>query len=378
VKAAEPEIDARRDMNEHPESMKDVVPLLEEGTGKRLVDEIRREFGEFIEAETALTAERYRIASERTARARNLAAGLLVFAICAGVVVAVLFSHAIVRPLAELARCAEAVGKGDLETRTEVRSSDEIGVVAWAFNAMASNLREAAVTQEEAERKITDSDEELQEHVVQLEQAQKEAEAASRAKSDFLDNMSHEIRTPMTAILGYAELLRTEGDLSKAPLERIQAIDTLIRTGNHLLQIIGDILDLSKIEAAKMTVELIERSPWHVVQETVTSMRAGAESKGLSLNLEFASPLPRTIQTDPVRLKQILIDLIGNAVKFTERGGVHTTVRCMQQRGTEMPAIPGLVMEFVVTDTGIGMPKGQLDSAFQPFTQADTTSTGRL
>ena len=144
-------------MNEHPESLKDVAALLEAGTGKALLDDIRREFGEFIEIETRLTADRYSIASETTAWTRSLAAGLLGFAISVGVVVAVLVSHAIARPLVELARGAEAVGGGDLDTQIKVRSSDEVGVLARAFNAMASNLKEAAFMRRQAEEALREA-----------------------------------------------------------------------------------------------------------------------------------------------------------------------------------------------------------------------------
>ncbi|NQT37836.1 MAG: response regulator, partial [Planctomycetes bacterium] len=179
-------------------------------------------------------------------------------------------------------------------------------------------------------------------------------------------------------ILGFAEMLRSEGDLSKAPPKRVEAVDTIIRNGNHLLKVISDILDLSKVEAAKMTVESRECSPWHIVEEAVSSTQGSVEDKGLKLAVEHTFPLPRTIRTDPVRLKQVLINLIGNAVKFTEHGGVRINVRCVQQLGTAPPEKPGAVMQFVVTDTGIGMTEGQMGRVFQPFTQADTGHTRRF
>ena len=205
-----------------------------------------------------------------------------------------------------------------------------------------------------------------------LEKANVAAEAANRAKSEFLANMSHEIRTPMTAILGFAELLRSEGDSSKAPQERIEAIDTIIRNGNHLLAIINGILDLSRIEAGKMETERTECSPWQIVEEVVASMKTRAESKGLRLKTSFQSPLPQVIQTDPVRLRQILVNLVGNAIKFTEHGTVRIDMRCNRDPET------GPRVHFAVTDTGIGMAPEQTGKLYQPFSQADTSAARRF
>ena len=144
------------------------------------------------------------------------------------------------------------------------------------------------------------------------------AEASTRSKSEFLANMSHEIRTPMTAILGFTETML---DPQQPDSERINAIHTIRRNGEHLLQIINDILDISKIEAGKLDVERIRCSPVDVVADVMSLMQVRADAKNLPFNIEYIGVVPETIDSDPTRLKQILMNLIGNAIKFTETGG---------------------------------------------------------
>ena len=204
---------------------------------------------------------------------------------------------------------------------------------------------------------------------LELAEAKRAAEAASRAKSDFLANMSHEIRTPMTAILGFADLLMSPNISQREQREHLQ---TIRRNGQALLDLINDILDLSKIEAGRMLIEPIECSIWDVVEDVMSLMRVPAEEKGLYLHVDYAFPLPRTIHTDPVRLRQILTNLVSNAVKFTERGDVQMSVRCTTHRN----APPR--MEFAVTDTGIGMRPQEVTRLFKPFVQLDTSAARRF
>jgi PAS domain S-box-containing protein len=207
---------------------------------------------------------------------------------------------------------------------------------------------------------------------VLAEQARIEAEEASRAKSDFLANMSHEIRTPMAAILGYTDLLAEDGDRGSAPKHRLEYIETIQRNGEHLLTIINDILDLSKIEAGKMTVEHIETRPREILADVVCLMRVKATGKGIALAVEHETAVPETIQSDPVRLRQILVNLVGNAIKFTELGGV--TIRV----GLDRLASGGSQLRFSIVDTGIGMDDEQLGRLFSAFSQADASTTRRF
>ncbi len=205
-----------------------------------------------------------------------------------------------------------------------------------------------------------------------LAEARLKAEAANRAKSDFLANMSHEIRTPMTAIMGYTELLSEDGDITLAPERRLESIATIKRNGEHLLALINDILDVSKIEAGKMTVESLPTDPAQVVADVMTLMRVRSDAKGIDLRHEFTTPVPRSFACDPLRLRQILVNLVGNAIKFTEIGGVTLRVSCEREPGG--PAR----MRFEVADSGIGMTPEQTGRLFRPFTQADETTTRKF
>lgn len=208
---------------------------------------------------------------------------------------------------------------------------------------------------------------ELEAKNIQLDIERANAEAANHTKSEFLANMSHEIRTPMTAILGYAEMLLEDGDVLRAPERRIDAIRTIMRNGDHLLTIINDILDLSKIEAGKMVVETLPISLVQMLEDVRSLMQVKATAKGLALTYRFITPAPQVIHTDPTRLRQVLVNLVGNAVKFTEIGGV--SIEC---RYLESP-IP--LLQFDVIDTGVGMSDKQLVNLFNPFTQADSSTT---
>ena len=210
----------------------------------------------------------------------------------------------------------------------------------------------------------------LRADITDLKVAQSKAEAACRSKSEFLANMSHEIRTPMTAILGYADLLAEETGQHNDTLRRLEYVETIKRNGEHLLSIINDILDISKIEAEKMGAESIEIDPQQIVEEVLLLMRVKATAKGLILRSDFTTPIPRTIQSDPTRLRQILVNLVGNAIKFTEHGSISLSISFLSD--------PNPVLRFTVRDTGIGMSIEQTSRLFHAFEQADSSTTRRF
>ncbi|MBN2293045.1 MAG: response regulator [Pirellulales bacterium] len=202
-----------------------------------------------------------------------------------------------------------------------------------------------------------------------LREAKEAAEAANRAKSEFLANMSHEIRTPMTAILGYAEILRSESWKCSKQRKCRESADTITRNGKHLLDLINSVLDLSKIEAGKLVVERKDCSPARIVDEVMALMKVRTDEKRLGFRVRFDGPIPESIRSGPGQLRQILINLVGNAVKFTEKGLVEIVVRLVHAEDDE-PRI-----EFVVSDTGIGMTEEQAAEVFEPFSQADSSTT---
>jgi PAS domain S-box-containing protein len=204
------------------------------------------------------------------------------------------------------------------------------------------------------------------------EAARHQAEEASAQKSTFLANMSHEIRTPMTAILGYIDLLECEGEGAITREQRLEYLGTIRRNGEHLLSVINDILDLSKIEAGKMRVERVETDPLQVLLDVESLMRVKAMAKRLAFEIVRETPIPAKIRTDPVRFRQVLINLVGNAIKFTNEGAVTVRVRLE----TDAPDAPRLRVE--VTDTGIGMTAEQISRLFGAFEQADSSTTRRF
>ena len=251
---------------------------------------------------------------------------------------------------------------------------DEHGV-PYALAASARDITK----QKEAERELVDTNRkivralhrektvsmELEAALEQLEAAMREAEAATRSKSEFLANMSHEIRTPMTAILGFADNL-VDPRLTDA--EKGHAVQTIRRNGEHLMQIINDILDISKVEAGKLRVERMQFSPIQLIAEVKSLMETRASGQGLSFGVEFIGPIPETIHSDPTRLRQILVNLISNAIKFTESGGVRVVMRLLQENRQRS------ALQFDVIDTGIGMSRDLVGRLFEPFTQADTSA----
>lgn len=205
----------------------------------------------------------------------------------------------------------------------------------------------------------------LEEKAHALEVAREKALQASIAKSDFLANMSHEIRTPLTAIMGFSESLLENDQLNG---ESSSTIKTIIRNGKHLLHLINEILDLSKIEAGKLEIEPMRFSPVKLLTDIEPMVHAQVQRKNIKFEINYDFPIPDSINSDPFRLKQVLINLCSNAVKFTHNGYVAVNVSCNPR---------AQLMCFEVVDTGIGLKDDELDRIFQDFSQADTSISRR-
>jgi signal transduction histidine kinase/CheY-like chemotaxis protein len=216
-------------------------------------------------------------------------------------------------------------------------------------------------------RKLSKMDAQRAQTQEQLRRAKEAAEAANRFKSMFFANISHEIRTPLTAINGFAELILNP---ERSEAERVNDAKVIRRNGEHLLTLINDILDLSKIEAGKMSVDRILCDPAGVVGGVASMLKPRAVEKGLTLDVKFEGPIPKLIRTDPGRLRQVVINLVANAIKFTREGGVKLVVAIKPSIGAEKP-----VLEVKIADTGIGIPADRQASMFQPFVQGDATIT---
>lgn len=211
---------------------------------------------------------------------------------------------------------------------------------------------------------------ELEGQKVELRKAKQEVEDANRAKSEFLARMSHEIRTPMNAILGYADVLRRGMEANEQ--ERYEYLTTIQKSGQHLLCLINDVLDLSKVESGRLDLDLTRCEPHQIVNEVLDVLRIRAEEKVLTLENATTEPIPQTILADPVRLRQIVTNLVGNAIKFTEKGGVKVAMRLVSDRNRSSR------LAIAVMDTGMGIAAKDQVKIFDPFTQADASVARRF
>jgi len=292
------------------------------------------------------------LAASQAIRQRSLMVSVLLIGVAA--LVAYGLSCWLTRPLREITQAAEQYAANDATVELPaIKSNDELGVLGRHFNNMLLEVR----ARESALRATAE----------ELRHVANRAEASERAKDEFLANMSHEIRTPLTAILGYSEVLQ---DPRCEAEEKRQAIESVARNGEHLLGLINDILDVSKLESDRMEVECVPCGPVDLLTQIESMMRARAHAKHLTYETQVLTAVPREVRTDPVRLRQVLVNLVGNAIKFTDEGSVRVTL------GYEAGPDGGWV-RYVVQDTGPGIPSEVQGRLFQPFAQADASVARR-
>ena len=297
-------------------------------------------------------------------------AAILFAALLAAYMIASRLQNLITRPILSLNQTMSQVSHHkDYSIRAVNDNSDEIGHMIDGFNEMLGQIeaqaRELVLHRDTLEATVAQRTHELQLMVADLVLARDTAEIANRAKSEFLANMSHEIRTPMNGVLGMAELLMRTTLSDK----QHQFAETIRNSGEALLSIINDILDFSKIESGKLELEKIPFNMHDVVSEAAELFATAAHNKGLELIVSIEKSVSRIAIGDPARLRQVLLNLISNAVKFTDHGEISVTVEVVETNEDKF------ISRFCVRDTGIGIPPDAMGKIFEAFSQADGSTT---
>lgn len=285
-------------------------------------------------------------------------------------VLGIFTSHWITQPILRLSKASQAIASGELDQKVEAMGVKELGVLAQSFNQMAGQLRQSFAALEKTNEEL---EQRVEERTAEFKSAKEAADTANHAKSEFLANMSHELRTPLNGILGYAQILQRD---KTANSKQKDGLSIIHQCGSHLLTLINDVLDISKIEARKLELYSTDFHFDHFLLGVQEICRIKAEQKKIGFSYQVLNHLPTVIRADEKRLRQVLINLLGNAIKFTDTGnvtfkvGVVTNSLFLQPSYIETQGTPTIHrIRFQVEDTGIGMTPEQLEKIFLPFEQ---------